>query len=79
MHRPPKRGQTITEPGYVTDAILKNTDHYIQHTSRLAEIEINMHDYPLVILSAYIPHDAANAEARVVAWDGLSARMGDFA
>ena len=51
-------------------------NHYIQHTSHLAEIEINMHGNPLVIFSAYIPHDAANAEARVAAWDELPARVG---
>ena len=55
--------------------IEKYRNHYIQHTSHLAEIEINMHGNPLAILSAYIPHDAANADARVAAWEGLSTRI----
>ena len=39
--------------------IEKYRNHYIQHSSHLSEIEINMHGNPLVILSAYMPHDAS--------------------
>ena len=56
----------------------KYRNHYIQHTSHLAEIDINMHGNPLLILSVYIPHDAANADSRIAAWDRLSARRGEI-
>ena len=54
---------------------LKNTDHYIQHSSHLAEIEINMHGNPLVILTAYMPHDASAEIKRLAAWEEMSNRI----
>ena len=51
-------------------------NHYIQHSSHLAEIEINMHGNPLVILSAYMPHDASNEVKRLAAWEEMSNRVG---
>ena len=52
--------------------IEKYSNHYIQHSSHLAEIEINMHGNPLVILSAYMPHDASNKIKLFTAWEDMS-------
>ena len=72
-----KTGTDYHRVGY-RRRIEKYRHHYIQHTSHLAEIEINMHGNPLVIHSEYIPHDAVNADSRIAAWDGLSARIGEI-
>ena len=37
--------------------IEKYRNHYIQHSSHLTEMEINMHGNPAVVLTAYMPHD----------------------
>ena len=42
-------------------------NYYLQHSSHLAEMEINMHGNPLVILPAYMPHDASNETNRLAA------------
>ena len=55
--------------------IEKHRNHYIQHSSHLAEIEINMHSNPLAILSAYMPHDASNEIKRITACEEMSNRM----
>ena len=44
--------------------IEKYRNHYIQHSSHLAEMEINMRGNPLVILTAYMPHDASAQHGR---------------
>ena len=49
----------------------KYRNHYLQHSSHLAEMEINMHGEPLVILSAYMPHDASNEIKRLAAWEEM--------
>ena len=52
----------------------KYRNHYLQHSSRLAEMEINMHGNPLVILSAHMPHDASAEIERLAAWEEMSNR-----
>ena len=44
-------------------------NHYVQHSSHLAEMEINMHGNPLVRLTAYMPHDASAEIQRLAAWE----------
>ena len=58
--------------------IEKHRNHYIQHSSHLAGIEINMHGNPLVILSAYMPHGASNEIKRFTTWEEISKRVGDI-
>ena len=53
----------------------KYRNHYMQHSSHLAEIEINMHGNPLVILSAYMPHDASTETGRLAAWGHMTDRL----
>ena len=48
--------------------IEKYRDHYTQHSSHIAEMGINMHGNPLVILTAYMPHDASAEIQRLAAW-----------
>ena len=55
--------------------IEKYRNHYIQHSSHLAEMEINMHGNPLVILTAYMPHDASAEIKRLAAWEEMSNRI----
>ena len=55
--------------------IEKYRNHYIQHSSHLAEMEINMHGNPLVILTAYMPHDASAELKRLTAWEEMSSRI----
>ena len=50
---------------------LKYRNHYLQHSSHLAKMEINMHGNPLVILSASMPHDAPAEIERVAAWEEM--------
>ena len=50
----------------------KYRNHYIQHSSHLAEMEINMHANPLVIFTAYMPHDASAEIKRLAAWEEMS-------
>ena len=58
--------------------IEKYRNHYIQHSSHLAEMEINMHGNPLVILSAYMPHDAPNEINRPAAWEEIANRINEI-
>ena len=58
--------------------IAKYRNHYIQHSSRLAETEINMHGNPLAILSAYMPHAASNEINRLAAWEEMANRIGEI-
>ena len=37
-------------------------------------MEINMHGNPLVILTAYMPHDASAETKRLTAWEEMSSR-----
>ena len=53
----------------------KYRNHCIQHSSHLAEMEINMHGNPLVILTAYMPHDASAEIKRLAAWEEISNRI----
>ena len=53
----------------------KYRNHYIQHSSHLAEMGINMHGNPVVILTAYMPHDASAEIQRLAAWEGMSNRI----
>eukprot|EP00972_Heterocapsa_arctica_P064261 9483984-Heterocapsa_arctica.AAC.1 len=39
------------------------------------EIEINMHGNPLVIITAYMPHDGVNEDKRLPIWGNLSTRI----
>ena len=55
--------------------IEKYRNHHIQHSSHLAEMEINMHGGPLVILTAYMPHDASAGIERFAAWEEMSNRI----
>ena len=55
--------------------IEKYRNHYIQHSSHLAEMEINMHGNQLVILTAHMPHDASAEIKRLAAWEELSNRI----
>ena len=55
--------------------IEKYRNHYIQHSSHLAEIEINMHGNPLVMLTAYMPHDASAEIKRLAACEEMSSRI----
>ena len=57
--------------------IEKYRNHYIQHSSHLAEMEINMHGNPLVILTAHMPHDASAEMKRLAAWEEMSNRIRD--
>ena len=60
----------------------KYRNHYLQHSSHIAEIEINMHGNPLVILSLYMPHDASNEIKRHnmphAAWGKMFKRTRDI-
>jgi hypothetical protein len=58
--------------------IEKYRNHYVQHSSHLAEIEVNMHGNPLVILTAYMPHDASDETNRLAAWEEVSNRVGEI-
>eukprot|EP00972_Heterocapsa_arctica_P042016 6196346-Heterocapsa_arctica.AAC.1 len=40
-------------------------NYYQQVDSNMIEIEINMHGNPLVIMSAYIPHDGVHEDSRL--------------
>ena len=53
----------------------KYRNHYIQHSSHLAGMGINMHGNPLVILTAYMPHDASLEIKRLTAWEEMSNRI----
>ena len=53
----------------------KYRNHYIQHSSHFAEMEIHMHGNPLVILTAYMPHDASAEIQRFTAWEEISSRI----
>ena len=53
----------------------KYRNHYLQHSSHLAEMEINMHGNPLVIHTAYMPHDASDGIQQFVAWEEMSNRI----
>ena len=50
----------------------KYRNHYTQHSSHLSEMEINMHGNPLVVLSAYMPHDASEETNRLAAWEEMT-------
>eukprot|EP00972_Heterocapsa_arctica_P055784 8228470-Heterocapsa_arctica.AAC.1 len=39
------------------------------------DIEINMHGNPLVIITAYMPHDGVNEDKRLPIWQNLSNRI----
>ena len=58
--------------------IEKYRNLYLQHSSHLAEMEINMHGDPLVILSAYMTHDASNEIDRLAAWVAMANRVGEI-
>ena len=58
--------------------IEKHRNHYTQHSSHLAEMEINMHGSTLVILTAYMPHDASAEIERFAAWEEMSNRIRDI-
>ena len=53
----------------------KYRNHYIQHSSRIAEMETNMHGNPLVILTAYMPHGASAEIKWLAAWKEMSNRI----
>ena len=53
----------------------KYRNHYIQHSSHLAEMGINMHGNPLVILTAYMPRDASAEINRVATWEDMSNKI----
>ena len=55
--------------------IEKYRNHYMQYGSHLAEMEIHMHGNPLVILTAYMPHDASAEIKRFAAWEEMSNRI----
>ena len=63
------------ERDFATTERSKSTEHYIQHSSHLAEMEIHMHGNPLVILTAYMPHDASAETKRLTAWEEMSSRI----
>ena len=63
--------------GFCYNRIGKYRNHYLQHSSHLAEMEINLHGNPLVILSAYMPHDASAEIKRLAAWEEMSNRIRD--
>eukprot|EP00972_Heterocapsa_arctica_P064101 9457859-Heterocapsa_arctica.AAC.1 len=50
-------------------------NYYQQVDSNMMEIEINMHGDPLVIMSAYIPHDGVHEDSRLKLWEKLSDRI----
>ena len=52
--------------------IEKYRNHYIQHSSHLAEMKINTHGNPPVVLTAYMPHDAPAKINRLAAWEEMS-------
>ena len=58
--------------------IEKYRNRYIQHSSHLAEMEINMHGNPLVIITAYMPHGASAEIERLAAWEEMSNRIRDI-
>ena len=71
--------QTTTEWAFATTGGLRSTEnHYLQHSSHLAEIEINMHGNTLVALSAYMPHHAPNEIKRLTAWEEMFNRISDI-
>ena len=51
--------------------IEKYRNHYLRHSRHLAEMDINVHGNPLVILSAYMPHDASTENKRLAAWGNV--------
>ena len=50
----------------------KYRSHYIQHSSRLVEMEINNRGNNLVIFGAYIPHDDVHEPTRTNIWEKLN-------
>ena len=65
--------------GFCCNIIIeKCRNHYMQHGSHSAEMEINMHGNPLVILSAYMPHAASNEINRLAAWEEMANRIGEI-
>eukprot|EP00972_Heterocapsa_arctica_P064740 9552854-Heterocapsa_arctica.AAC.1 len=51
----------------------RNYDQQVD--SNMMEIEINMHGNPLVIMSAYIPHDGVHEDSRRKVCEKLSDRI----
>eukprot|EP00972_Heterocapsa_arctica_P075577 11147987-Heterocapsa_arctica.AAC.1 len=50
-------------------------NYYQQVDSNMMEIEIKMHGEPLVVMSAYIPHDGVHEDSRLEVWGDLSDRI----
>eukprot|EP00972_Heterocapsa_arctica_P098127 14478323-Heterocapsa_arctica.AAC.1 len=51
----------------------RNYDQHIDNN--MMEIEINMHGNPLVIMTAYMPHDGVNEDKRLPNWENLYNRI----
>eukprot|EP00972_Heterocapsa_arctica_P049925 7342992-Heterocapsa_arctica.AAC.1 len=51
------------------------SNYYPQVDSNMMELEINMHGSPVVIMSAYIPHDGVHEDKRLKIWESLSDRI----
>eukprot|EP00972_Heterocapsa_arctica_P003952 588015-Heterocapsa_arctica.AAC.1 len=51
------------------------SNYYQQVDSNVMGIEINMHGNPLIIMCAYVPHDAAHGDKRLKVLGNLSDRI----
>ena len=56
--------------------IEKYRNNYKQMTSNLMSMEINMHGNPLVIISAYMPHDDSDNQSRERTWEDPTGYLG---
>ena len=56
----------------------KYRNYYKQISSYIMSMEINMHGNPMIIISAYIPHDDSDNNSRDRAWEDLSGFIGDI-
>ena len=50
----------------------KNRNHYKQISSNIMSMEINTHENPLILISAYIPHDDSDNNSRDRVWEDLN-------
>ena len=53
-------------------------NYYKQLSSNIMSMEINMHGNPMIIISAYIPHDDSDNNSRDRAWEDLSGFIGEI-
>ena len=56
----------------------KYRNYYKQISSNIMSMEIDMHGNPIIIISAYIPHDDSDNNSRDKVWEYLNGFIGDI-